>query len=132
MSVEKLYKLRDMLCKELDGLAESGKLSQTTVQMADTLLHAVKNLDKVVEAEEGSGSYRGWAYGDSAYRGRSYGDGYSMRRDSMGRYARTNGGYSRDGEKERLASELERMMRNVGGESEHQVLQQCLELIDKM
>ena len=31
-----------------------------------------------------------------------------------------------------MASELRRMMQNAGGESEHQVLEQCLELVDKM
>lgn len=136
-----MHKMIKYVCGELESLekkADNGGLSMQELQLADTLAHLKKNLLKSDEMMEGSGEYsNGMAYSDGrgSYRfmdGNSYARRGRMnaRRDSMGRYS--SEGYSRDGEKERLTSELERMMRNVGGESEHQVLQQCLELIDKM
>ncbi len=148
MSVEKLYRLRDMLCKELDEIADTGKLSQTNVQMADTLLHAVKNLDKVVMVEEGGSSYDGsyesyGSYDDgggSYRRGRSRTTGRYVSRDSgdmsrnsyEGSYRSSRGGYSRAEDKERMAADIRKMMKSAGGEGDRRVLQECLELVDSM
>ena len=80
--MNELYELRDMLFKELKEYGKRGDLSSGSLDVIDKLAHAVKNLDKVIDA---GGEYSGRMYGDGT---RSY----VRRRDSMGRYAGT---YSR-------------------------------------
>lgn len=105
-----LYKLKDMLCQELEEYGERGELSAGTLDIVDKLAHALKNLDRVIMAkeEEMEGSYDGGSYRsyDGSYRSydgsydrgsyRSYDDGYSGRRgrDRMGRFV-SRRGYSR-------------------------------------
>lgn len=99
--MHKLYDLKDMLCEELEEYADKGKLDMGGLEIVDKLAHAIKNIDKIIDKEDGyserrysergmyEGNYRG-SYGDSYGR-----DGYSTRRgrgrnarrDSMGRYS---------------------------------------------
>ena len=77
--MKELKELRDMLCDELKEYGRKGDLTSGSLDTVDKLAHALKNLDKVIESEDGySGNYP-WSYND----GRSY-----TRRDSMGRYSR--------------------------------------------
>ena len=94
--MNELKELRDMLCDELKEYGKKGdKLSAGSLSTIDTLAHALKNLDKVIEEDEGySGHYPyyGGSYdmgGRGPYRG-----SYAGRRDSMGRYSGERG-YSR-------------------------------------
>ncbi len=88
--MDELYELKEMLCKELEEIGGKGNLTSGDVQTVDTLAHAVKNLDKIIETKEDEG-YSGRYY-DGSYRG-SYARGRTnARRDSMGRYSRN---YSR-------------------------------------
>ena len=104
-----LYKLKDMLCEELESYAEMGRMNANTLAIVDTLAHALKNLDRVImtkeeEMEGGSFAYDGGS--NRSYEGsfegsnrgsyQSYDDGYSSRRgrDSMGRFT-SRRGYSR-------------------------------------
>lgn len=104
-----LYKLKDMLCEELEKYGTKSELSGGTLEIVDKLAHAIKNLDKIIEAyedqEQGSydggsyngGSYRGYSrtpYGGSYMNGGSYrgysrarGRGANAPRDSIGRYS---------------------------------------------
>ena len=99
------------------------------LQAIDTLAHAIKNIDKIIESEEGEYSNESYnSYGN--YRGttRMANDSrYAMRgrkRDSMGRYAR-EGGYSRAENDFRM--ELEDMMRNAPTEQERMKYQRMLD-----
>ena len=85
--MNELHDLRDMLCKELK---EYGKkdLTAGSLSTIDTLAHALKNLDKVIEDDGYSGHYYPYSYDDRSYR----------MRDSRGRYS----GYSRSDLKEKL------------------------------
>ena len=98
--MHKLEQLKNMLCDELEEYAMNDKLDVGGLDVVDKLAHAIKNIDKIIDAEEGysegmymrnNGSYRGDSYGDS-YRGYSSrrGRGRNARRDSMGRYSRVN------------------------------------------
>ena len=132
--MHELYKLKEMLCKELEEYGSKGELTGCTLEVVDKLAHAVKNLDKIIEAKEmdeyGSfeggmgGSYardggmsgEGRSYargGNRGGRGGSYaqGRGRNARRDSMGRYS-NRGGYSR-AENEEYVEQLEEMMQEV-------------------
>lgn len=97
-----LYKLKDMMCEELEQYGQKGELTGGTLEVVDKLAHAIKNLDKIIESyemeEEGSydgggGSYRGYSRnsyeGGGSYRGSYEGGGGSNRGGSY------NGGYSR-------------------------------------
>jgi len=85
--MDALYELKEKLCKELEDYGKKGELSAGALSTIDTLAHAVKNIDKIIEVYENDG-YSNYGYGDRHYRGMSY-----ARR---GRYSRD--GYSRSGE----------------------------------
>lgn len=110
--MNELYKLKDMLLKELEEYGSKGELTGGTLEVVDKLAHAIKNLCKIIEAYEeeeysgmagGGSSYRrggggSYGYGGSyddggSYRGGSYarGRGRNARRDGMGRYSRADG-----------------------------------------
>lgn len=73
-----LYKLKDMLVKELEAFGKNGSLSKTSLDTIDKLAHATKNLAKVIECCEQ--------------------DTYS---NSMDRYSRDSG-YSRAGRDDKM------------------------------
>ena len=147
--MDELYKLKEMLCKELEEYGSKGELTGGTLEVVDKLAHALKNLDKIIEAkemsEEGSydGSYeggmsgargRGRSYtgGSMAYGGGSYarGRGRNARRDSMGRYS-SRGGYSRDGETDQYVQQLEEMMQELPqGAKQH--IQKAIQEMEQM
>lgn len=84
-----------MLCDELKEYGKKGELTAGSLSTVDTLAHALKNLDKVIEDEDGYSNhypYYGGSY-DMGGRG-SYRGSYVRRRDSMGRYSGERG-YSR-------------------------------------
>ena len=90
--MHELYELKEMLCKELEEIGGKGELTAGSLSTIDTLAHAIKNLDKIIEAKEDEEGYSGRYY-DGSYN-RSYARGRTnARRDSMGRYSRD--GYSR-------------------------------------
>lgn len=118
--MHELYELKEKLCKELKEYGKKEKLDASSLQIVDTLAHALKNVCKVIESyemeEEGysnayansyGNSYGGGMSNRSMARGGSYnsygmnsyarGRGSNARRDSMGRYSsRNDGGYSND------------------------------------
>ena len=111
-----IYKLKEMLCEELEEYGRKGEMTPGTLEVVDKLAHAVKNLDKIIETadEEYSGddmSYRG------SYRGRSYRNydgnmGYARRRDGMGRYSRASSD---------LVNQLRQMMPEVDEETRRDI-----------
>ena len=123
--MHKLYELKEMLCDELEEYGSKGKLDVGSLDVVDKLAHAVKNIDKIIEAYEGD-EYsnamtggRGNAMGGSYARGRRG----NVRRDSMGRYSR-EGGYSRAENDFRM--ELEELMRDAPNEQMRQKMQSIL------
>lgn len=95
----------DFVCHELaelDDKAKGGNVSMTDVQYADLLEHYRKSY-LTNEAMEGAGYserampyYGGYTYNDRAP-GMSYAGRRNAKRDSMGRYSREGGDYSRGG-----------------------------------
>lgn len=94
-----LYNLKDMLCEELQEYGRRGSISASDLGKIDTISHALKNIDKIIEAKSESEYSRRRYYGDDmAYDGgnsydrmtrRSYRDGsYDAR--SMRQYSRAN------------------------------------------
>lgn len=99
--MHKLEQLKDMLCKELEEYGDRDNLDAGGLEVVDKLAHAIKNIDKIIEADEEKYSGRGRSYGydrrsyeggrsydDGSYEGRSMrGRGRNARRDNMGRYS---------------------------------------------
>lgn len=150
-----IYELKEMLCKELEEYGAKGELTAGSLEIVDKLAHAIKNLDKIIEAseEEGDysergGSYRGGSYaraeqggggmggsrggqGGSSNRGGSYarqGRGRNARRDSMGRYS-SERGYSREDGKEQMIMQLEDLKQDAPNQ---QVMERIEDLISEL
>ena len=138
--MHKLMELKEMLCEELEEYGSKGKLDVGGLEIVDKLAHAIKNIDKIIEAEEaegysgamGGGSYRGGrggSYRGGSYEGGSYegsyarGRGRNARRDSMGRYSR-EGGYSRAEDDFRM--ELEELIQDAPNERVKQKMHEIM------
>lgn len=105
--MEKLHELKEKLWAELDELAEKREMGAGDLEVVHKITDTIKNIDKICMLEDGeySEAVDGMDYGrGSSYanRGKHYvrghysrdGDshnGYSMRRDSRGRYSRDDG-----------------------------------------
>lgn len=149
--MDKLYELKEMLCKELEKYGKEDKLTAGSLEVVDKLSHSIKNLDKIIEnyEDEGysnrGGSYRGGSYegnmgGGSyerggrsnmggSYRGGSYarGRGSNARRDSMGRYS--SEGYSRADD---LMDSLYGLMDDAPNDRVRQEMQKFVTKIEEM
>lgn len=131
-----LYKLKEMLREELEKYG-SKELQSGTLEIVDKLAHAIKNIDKIIEADEmegGSyysgndgGSYRSYydgSYDDGgSYRGYSSarGRGRYAKRDSMGRYSRAGD----------LAEQLRALMADAPDDKTRQEMQALVGRIEQ-
>lgn len=139
--MDKLYDLKDRLCKELESYA--GKdLNASSLDIVMKLAGAVKNLGKIIrmcEEDDGGYSGRGYAYGrdpmggdmepgrDYSYRG-SYARGRrGAPRDSMGRYSGEMG-YSRHGD---VADQLRELMEHAPDEQTKRELERIAQKMDR-
>ena len=111
-----LYKLRDMLCEELEKFGESGELSAGALETVDKLAHAIKNIDKVIEGQDDA-----YSMGGDWMAGGRYGHSY-RRRDGMDHYDR--GGYSRG--REGIVERMRRMMAEADTEKEREAIRRCI------
>lgn len=80
MDMRKMEELKEKLMRELEMVSSKQQLALPDITMIDTLAHAIKNLCKVMEAEEQGG-------------GQSYGGGYSGAHYVRGHYSRDGGSY---------------------------------------
>lgn len=145
-----LEDLKEMLCKELEEIAEKGELSAGMLETVHKLTDTIKNIDKI-EALEDEGGYSEAT--DFMGEGRMYGTSYARRkRDSMGRYSRESGygrdggyrndgsyrggsnsyrgGYSRGDAKEHMVRQLEEMMKMAESEEERKAIKQCIQKLE--
>lgn len=151
--MHKLYELKEMLCEELKEYGDK-KLDAGSLEVIDKLAHAIKNIDKIIEAYEeeeysnamGGGSYEGSYEGSYARGGRgggqgggrggssragggSYGGSYARGR---GRNARRDsmGRYSREGGYSRAEDdfrmELEELMQDAPNDQIRQKMQRIM------
>ena len=124
MNMKHLDALKDMLCEELEEITRKGELSAGDLDTAHKLTDTIKNIDKIQMLEDGDYSRTGeWeadmrgTYGrGSSYRGR--------RRDSMGRYSRTDA-------REHMRSTLEDMMHDADDDKTREAIRRSMEQIDR-
>lgn len=124
--MEKMERLRDMLCEELEHITEQGEITTNSLEIIDKLTHSIKSIDTIMAMEEAeySNDYRpryDRSYDDGMGYSRrgSYARGRNARRDSRGRYSRTES-------KERMADKLEDMMDEATDPAVKQALQKAL------
>ena len=123
MSMRSLEKLRDMLCEELDNIAEQGELNTGALEVIDKLVHSVKNIDKIMMADGYSRT------GEWDAEGYMRGNSYRRGRDGMGRFTSRDSGYSRDDGTDRAIEQLEDMLKDAGGESEHMAIKKAISVL---
>ena len=140
--MEYIEKIKKMLCKELEEIAESGKLkSPADISMIKDLTGAVKNIG-IIETQEESGysEMREYPYmGGSSY---ARGRGRNAKRDSMGRYSsddrmtddyseeRMDRRYSRDDAKDHMMNKLGTMM-EAADPNEREILKDAMRKIER-
>lgn len=134
-----MYELRDMLCDELDKVAEQGELTAGSLELVDKLTHSIKSIDTILAMEE--------AYGDDYSRddGRMYDDGHSYNR-GRGGYNRGNsyargrrgnvrrdgmGRYSRDEAKTELMENLREMKMDAKTEKERHMIDEWIRQVEQ-
>lgn len=139
--MHEMYKLKEMLCDELEKITKKGELSAGSLDAVDKLTHSIKSIDTIIAMDEYSeddgmmydGSYargnRGGNRGNSYARGR--------RRDSMGRYSRNNSyrgsydnnGYSREEEMDNLKMELQELLEGAETEEERKMIRKWIKQV---
>lgn len=126
--MEELYKLKKMLCEELENYGKKGDMSAGSLDIVDKLAHAVKNIDKIIENydDEGGSNYYPM-YRSYARDGRSY----AQRRDARGRYSRNYSmeGYSRYGD---TVEQLRDLMDEMPNEQTRNELQRLVNKMENM
>lgn len=145
--MHEMYKLKDMLCEELDKITKKGELSAGSLDAVDKLTHSIKSIDTIIAMDEYSeddgmsyeGSYaRGGRDGNrgGGNRGNSYARG--RRRDSMGRYSRNDGyrysygnvgDYSREAEMDNLKMELQGLLEEAENEEERKMIRKWIKQV---
>ncbi len=147
-----MFELKEMLCEELEMIVGKGELSHSSLDMVQKITSSIKNIDKIemLEAQNGFGGSYGGSYGDdegyserrrysreggNSSRGDlSYddgGDSYRRGRNQMGQYtSRAYRGYSREGGKERMISQLRSMMNTAENEKEKESIQKCIKSLE--
>ena len=136
--MHEMYKLKDMLCEELEKITKKGELSAGSLDAVDKLTHSIKSIDTIIAMEEYSeddgmsyeGSYarggRGGNRGNSNARG--------QKRDSMGRYSRNSyrgsyDGYSREEEMDNLKMELQGLLEDAENEEERKMIRKWIKQV---
>lgn len=128
-----IYKLKDMLCEELEEYGRKNELTPASLEVIDKLAHSLKNVEKVIENYEtdesgyssasryyyddgAGGSYarggRGGSRGYSSARG-GRGRGSNARRDSMGRYSGRDGYSMADADMTEMIDEMRGLMEDL-------------------
>lgn len=131
--MEAMHKLCEMLNKELDKIVQRGDINSANLPVIDQLTHSIKSIKAIMAMED-----------ESEYSGAYSRRGYSMRRDSMGRYSRDGGsyddGYSREGRsmrgyswddgRDQMLSQIERLRDAATSEAERDALRQAMKVIE--
>ena len=122
MNKSAYYDLKDMLCRELEQVANKGELSAGELDVVDKLTHSIKSIETIMAMEDSGYSNDGMQSGNS----------YARKRDSRGRYSRDyysrdgrNMGYSRDS-KTRMIEQLEDLMHEAETDTEKDLLRNCI------
>lgn len=141
MGMHTYQKVKDMLCEELERIANKGELTAGSLDTVDKLTHSIKSIDTIIAMSDYEDDYseRRMPYsrqgnnrgGNSRRGGSSYDDG--MMYESNSSYARRNssGRYSREDNRDNLISRLENMAMNTTDERMKATIHKCIDELDK-
>lgn len=117
---------KDLVMKEVDKLVDKGSLNPQELHSLYEAYETIEHICKAKDAETmdpdgySEGRYSMWGPDhDRYYDIHAYKDGNSYRRDSMGRYSRTNA-------KEHMINGLYSMMGDATNEAERGAIQDCI------
>ena len=119
MGMHTYHKIKDMLCDELDRVANKGELSAGSLDIIDKLTHSIKSIDTIVAMAD----YED----DHSERGMSYGRGANY--EGVTSYARRR--YSRDDSKEHMIGKLEEMARHATDERMRSTIDKCINELER-
>lgn len=128
-------KLKEILCKELEEIAQKKELSVGDLDTVHKITDTIKNILKIEMLEDGSYSrddgYSRDGEWETDMRGR-YGRGNSYRMHYVrGHYSRDDGReYSRDEGREKMMEHMERMMRDAS-DGDKAILRRCMEQLEQ-
>ena len=120
--MEALYELRDMLCDQLAEYGERGELTNATLEKIDTLAHALKNVDKVIDCREGEAD-KSWNARSRSKRSYSMRSGTSKKR-------RMN--HDEDVDREDLIDRMYSMMDDMPDEKSKEEMQKLVSRMESM
>lgn len=116
MNIQKMYELKEKLCRELENYVSKSSLSAGDISIIHDMLSSAKNIEKLIRYEDGEYSQTG------DWRADIYGS-YASGRSRGGRYSRTDG-YSRDGDSMEM---LQRLMDNARSDKEREALRHAMD-----
>lgn len=136
MGMHTYHKVKDMLCEELENVANKGELTAGSLDIVDKLTHSIKSIDTIIAMSEYEDDYS--ERGGSSYMNRrssrqnpvhseniDYGGTSSYaRRDSRGRY-------SRDDNREHMINKLEDMAMNSTDERMRATINKCISELER-
>ena len=138
MGMHTYEKIKDMLCEELERVANKGELSAGSLDIIDKLTHSIKSIDTIIAMSDYEDDYseRGMSYVRGGRSGRGYsrmGSSYDGNMDyrNMTSYARGRRGYSRDDSKEHMISKLEEMAMSATDERMKATIDKCINELER-
>lgn len=142
MNKKSLSELKETLCRELDEISRKSDMSMGDLDTLHKLTDTIKNIDKICMLEDNKGYSNdgGWMGEDSYGRSASYANrgqhwvrGHYSRDDGYSRddYSNTRrGGYSRDGAKDKMIRQLEKMVDNADDETIRSTIYRCISQLE--
>ena len=112
MSNKAMYDLREMLCKELDEIADKREMSAGDLDAIQKLTSSIKNTYKIEMLEDGGYSRDG-----------------EWEADMRGTYGR--GSSYRGRRREHMRAQLDDMMRDADDDKTRDAIRRCMEQIER-
>lgn len=125
MELRKMEELKMKLMRDLETIGAKNPLTSTDIAMVDTVLHALKNLCKVMEYEEEGASHAGYSgrhYVRGHYSRDGYGGSYTEGEHSEGMHGRSYGEHHGT-----MRELLEREYSNARDERERDTIRRMME-----
>lgn len=108
MNLNSLYDIKDMLCEELDNIADKGEITNSSLETVDKLTHSLKSIETIIAMNENSEPpYRTSGGSCNSRNGRSRDTGRMYSRGMSGRR------YSRDEGNEYIIDRMEEIMESA-------------------
>lgn len=153
--MESIYKLKDLLEKEIEKVVAKGDISPAELKNVGEAVDVLKDIETICAMKEYGDDDQSYAMSNRGYSTRrysrypgSYRDSYESYNDSYddmsyarggnsrdgGSYARRNSrdSYARHSEKDEMIGKLEKMMRKAGSEEERMDISECIEKLERM